>query len=222
MTKSEQEMRKEACVFGKSGKQLSKYQQRMNEMAGNLCVKNPLLLRNSGKLLELARKQVHESGYVYAKGKSRSRVFNPSTDSGQPSREKIDKQEREHRIQSIMEQIRDVKKHIELKQKRVEQAQTVQNFKLCDQLADEISSLKAKRRELETALRSLQQKQKKSEQYYARKANSSSTIDLTSDGGGGGGGGGDSGGGDSGGGGGGGDGDGDDGGGGGQSPARFL
>ena len=197
-------MRQEACVFGKSGKQLSKYQQRLNEVAGDLCIKNPLLLRNTGKLLELARKEVHESGYVYAKGKSRSKVFNPSTER-QPSREKIDKQEREHRIQSIMEQIGDTKKHIELKQKRVEQAQTVQNFKLCDQLADEVSSLKAKRRELESALRSLQQKQKKSKQYYARKANTnnssaSTSIDLTSlsdddDGGGGDGGGGGSGGG---------------------------
>ena len=157
-------MRQEACVFGKSGKQLSNYQQRLNEVAGDLCIKNPLLLRNTGKLLELARKEVHESGYVYAKGKSRSKVFNPSTER-QPSREKIDKQEREHRIQSIMEQIGDTKKHIELKQKTVEQAQTVPNFKLCDQLADEVSSLKAKRRELESALRSLQQKQKKSKQY---------------------------------------------------------
>ena len=175
-------MKQEACVFGKSGKRVSKYQQCLNDVAGDLCVKNPLLLRNTGKLLKLARKQVHVSGYVYAKGKSRSKVFNLSTER-QPSHEKIDKQEREHRIQSITEQIGDIKKHIELKQKRVEQAQTVQNFKLCDQLADEVSSLKAKRRELESALRSLQQKQKKSDQYYARKTsanNSSASIDLTS------------------------------------------
>ena len=147
-------MREQACLFGKSGKQVTKYQQRLNDIAGDLCVKNPLLLCSKGKLLELAREQVHESGYVYAKGKSRSKIFNPSTER-QPSREKIDKQEREHRMQSIVEQLSDIKKHIELKQKRMEQAQSVQNFKLCDQIADEILSLKAKRRELESTLRNL-------------------------------------------------------------------
>ena len=64
----------------------------------------------------------------------------------------------------------------------MEQAQSVQNFKLCDQIADEISSLKAKWRELESTLRNLQRKQKKSNQYYACKASSDSSapIDLTS------------------------------------------
>ena len=106
MTKSEQEMRQEACLFGKTGKRLTKYQKCLNDIAGDLCVKNPLLLRSKGKLLELARAHVHESGYVYAKGKSRSKVFSPSTER-QPCREKIDKQEREHRIQSIVEQLGD-------------------------------------------------------------------------------------------------------------------
>ena len=92
MAKSKQEMRREACLFGMLGKPVNKYQQRLNDVAGDLCVKNSLLLRNKGKLLELARKQVHESGYVYAKGKSHSKILNPSTKS-QPSREKVDKQE---------------------------------------------------------------------------------------------------------------------------------
>ena len=58
---------------------------------------------------------------------------------------------------------------------------TVRRWNL-HQLADEISPLKAKWRELEFALHSMQQKQKKSDQYYARKSrkdDSSSSVDLT-------------------------------------------
>ena len=115
-------------------------------------MKNPLLLRNTGKLLELAQKQVHESGYVYAMGKSRSKVFNPSTER-QPSREKINKQE-SIGYKVLWSKLVTQKSTLS-SNRRVEQAQTVQNFKLCDQLA--VSSLKCKRRELESALRSLQQ-----------------------------------------------------------------
>lgn len=178
MPMSEQQMREEACLFGKSGKSLTKYQQQLNNLPGELCLKDPLLLQNKGKLLQLAREKLHESGYVYAKGKSRSKVFHPSTEK-QTSRRKIDKEEREHRIQSITEQLGDIKKHISVKEKRIEQAQSVQN-KLCDQLSDEITSLKAKRRELESALRGLQLKKKKSDQYFARKAGGECSATMSS------------------------------------------
>ena len=47
----------------------------------------------------------------------------------------------------------------------MEQAQSVQNFKLCDQIADEISLKAKKRQELESTLWHLQQKKNKSNQY---------------------------------------------------------
>lgn len=185
--KNEQEIRRAACIFGKSGKRLTKYQQQLNEVAGDLCVDNTLLLYDKEKLLELSREQVHKSGYVYVKGKSRSKVLTTATTTEKhQTREKVDKQERGYRIESIVEQVSDIQKHIELKEKIVVQAQSIQNYKLCDQMTDEILSLKAKRRELEAALRSLQQKQKRSNQYYARKAqsneggSSSSSISQTS------------------------------------------
>ena len=62
-------------------------------------------------MLELSREHVHESGYVYAKGKSRSKMLNPTTEK-QPPREKVDKRERDRRIQSIVEQVDDIKKRI--------------------------------------------------------------------------------------------------------------
>lgn len=70
-------VQQEACVFGKSGKPLSKYHQRLNEAAGDLCLNN---------------KELHKSGYTYAKGKSWSKVFTSSVERA-PVREKVDKEE---------------------------------------------------------------------------------------------------------------------------------
>ena len=168
MERNEEEIRKQACLFGKSKKELTKYQQKMNEVAGDLCVKEPHLLSSKGKLIEIARTKLHESGYIYKKGKSRSKVINPPMEN-QSTREKVDKEEREHRISSLTEQLGDIQKHISVKEKRMEQAHGIQNFKLCDQLSTEVLLLKEKRRELEAALRVLKSKQKKSEKYFVQK-----------------------------------------------------
>lgn len=170
----DEEVRAKARIFGKSGKELTKYQARLNQAAGDLCVHNPALLAEKGKLLELAKDRLHESGYVYAKGKSRSRKFNPLDEMEErPKREKIDQREKQHRIDTLKEQLQDNNKHIGIKEKRIEQAQGLQNFKLCDQLSDEVTLLKKKRREIESALRALERKEQRSVRYFARKSSSS-------------------------------------------------
>ena len=72
-------------------------------------------------------------------------------------------------MSSLTEQIKDIQKHIQVKQKRIEQANGIQNFKPCDQLSEEVVSLKEKRREAEATLRILKSKKKKSDQYFTRK-----------------------------------------------------
>ena len=54
---------------------LSDYQQEVNAAAEKICLRNPHMICKRGTLLELARKEVHDSGYVYKKGKSRSKAF---------------------------------------------------------------------------------------------------------------------------------------------------
>ena len=113
----EEAVRAKARIFGKSGKEVTKYQARLNQVAGDLCVHNPALLAEKGKLLELAKDKLHESGYVYAKGKSRSRKFNPLDEvEERPKRKKIDQRERQHRIDTLKEQLQD-NKHIGIKEK---------------------------------------------------------------------------------------------------------
>ena len=181
----EEEVRAQARIYGKSGKEVTKYQRRLNEVAGDLCVRDPVLLGDRRKLLELAKDELHESGYVYAKGKSRSKKFNlVSEEEERPiKREKIDKQERQHRIETLKEQLQDNNKHISIKEKRIEQAQGVQNYKLCDQLSAEVTELKTKRREIESLLRALQRKEQRSAKYFSRKSLASGVIasDISSD-----------------------------------------
>ena len=41
-----EDIRKQASLFGKSGKDLTKYLEQMNAIADDLCFSNPALLRN--------------------------------------------------------------------------------------------------------------------------------------------------------------------------------
>ncbi len=148
---NEESIRAKASIFGKSAKKLSKYQTRINEATGHLCVENPSLLADRAKLFDLAQDAV-QPDYQFARGKSRSKKVAPS-ESRQPKREKNDSEERCHRMTSLQERIQDTNKHITLKERRVEQAQGSQNFKLCDQLMVEVDSLKKTRGEVESALR---------------------------------------------------------------------
>ena len=109
-------------------------QERINEIAGDICVENPTFLSEQGKLLEIAKERIHESGFIYSKGKSRSKKFHVD-DEERPKRDKIDREECQHRIESLQEQLKDTNNHISVKERRIEQAQVVQNYKLCDQMS---------------------------------------------------------------------------------------
>ena len=128
------------------------------------------MLGDKGKLLELARVKLHESGYIYCKGRSHSRVLNPeATNQDKQKRQKIDQTERKHHIENLQDELKDLSKHITVKERRIEQAQTAMNFKLCDQLSDKISKLKAKKCEVDTRLRAILHKEKRSKSYFDQK-----------------------------------------------------
>ena len=62
---NEEEIRKQAQIYQKG--QLMPYQQRINEVAGEICLQNPSMLTRRGKLLEMCRLSVDKSGYQYKK-----------------------------------------------------------------------------------------------------------------------------------------------------------
>ena len=136
-------------------------------------------------LLEMARKKVHESGYCYKKGQTRSKVLNPSSlevdKPPQPKRQKIEALERQRRIEELKEQISDLNRRIQIKEQRLEQATASRNFKMCDEVATEISELKSQRQELNTELAGLQQKSRKAAEYRNRKKSAALEYECSDD-----------------------------------------
>ena len=63
-----------------------------------------------------------------------------------PKRPKISQTLREHRIKELNEEISDVTDIINLKEKRRNQAEGIRNYKVCEQLSEEIMELKTKKR----------------------------------------------------------------------------
>ena len=144
----------------------------MNDAAGDICVRNPIMLSMRGELLELARKSVNDSGYEYKKGKSRSKRFGSasSVKASTPKRPKLDQEFRARRMQQIQEEVKTINTQLSFKERRVEAGAQLKNFKLCDQLTDEISELQRQRRALEMELQCLEKKEKNSNWYQKQKA----------------------------------------------------
>ena len=65
-----QEIKKEAIFFKKEP--LSTYHNKVNEASQAICLRKPSMLRRRGELLVQTKQSVHNTGYVYRKGKSRS------------------------------------------------------------------------------------------------------------------------------------------------------
>ena len=74
MPTSDEEMQQKSHIFGrnKDNPKLTDYQERINKACEKLCVQDPRLLLDKGERLKQARAKVHEEGYVYKKGYSRS------------------------------------------------------------------------------------------------------------------------------------------------------
>ena len=112
------ENREQAKIYKKES--ISKYQSAVNDAAASICTRNPAMLTKRGELLTLARKSVDEGGYVYGKGKSRSKAFGSVTDEAGPSapkRPKITQEIRDRRRQDITEELKSIGTQIQFKEK---------------------------------------------------------------------------------------------------------
>ena len=74
----DEEAIKKSSVIFQSRRILTDYQKWINNASFHLCQGNPaLLLGKKGEIFELARAKVHEDGYNYKKGRSRSKKHQP-------------------------------------------------------------------------------------------------------------------------------------------------
>lgn len=123
----------------------------------------------------LAKQSVHDSGYLYRKGASRSKKYGSAVDDAtKPKRVKTSTDERVSRMKTIKEELSDLQNRVSFKRKRLDAAEVTKNYKLCDQLSEEIADLNKSKRLLEVELSMLQKKEKKSKRYYQRKRESDS------------------------------------------------
>lgn len=83
----------------------------------------------------------------------------------QPKRQKINAYERQRRINELNEEISGLNCHIKIKEQRIDQANASRNYRMCDELAGEVTDLKSRRRQLSSELADLQRRYTKAVQY---------------------------------------------------------
>lgn len=166
---------KQAVIFGRNPDKCSRltpYHLKINDAAKALCLKNPELLNDRAKLLELSREKVHADGYQYHKGVSRSKRYHSDVCQKAPKRGKVSEDVQLRRIGELQEDIQDVGDQIKIKAKRRDLAAASHQYKDCDRLTSQISVLRQKLREHQTELNRLEKKQRKSVWYQNRKSRS--------------------------------------------------
>ena len=114
-------------------------------------------------------------GYAFKKGYSRSNSSASSnSDSDHPppklKRAKRNSEERVKETNDLTSLRENVKSHLQIKQKRLEKAKSVQDFKLCDQLTLEIRKLLKEKSDHERQITAIQIKEPKSLWYHKTKS----------------------------------------------------
>lgn len=101
------------------------------------------------------------STYTFKKGYSRSSNSSNSDSETPPpklKRAKRDSEERKKEVDNLTSLIENVKSHLQIKQKRLEKAKSVKDFKQCDQLTLEIRTLLKEKSDHERQLTAIQKK----------------------------------------------------------------
>lgn len=169
------------CLLAESSKvykmePLTKYKQQINKAAFELSIENPNLLCDRKALLTSARKRVHDSGYEYKKGKSRSFSLDQTN---AHKRQKIDSSTRSKQLSDLQQSLDSIDQCIKMKQNRCQESEQIKNYKLCDELMSEISTLLLEKQQIEADVSALKRKEKKSKWYYRRRSSSTSELDMS-------------------------------------------
>ena len=165
-------IRTKAKIYGRdSSKKLTNYQQKINDAAVELALKDPNLLLCRQKLLELSRTKVNEGGYQFKKGKSRSKQL--QSDCPPPKRPKSSESLGMKHIKELEEDIKDLSDQLKYKEKRRDQAASSRNYKVCDQLTEEMATVKKRKRECEEELRLWNKRQQQAKWYKQKCADAS-------------------------------------------------
>lgn len=116
--------------------------------------------------------------YQFKKGKSRSKRYNPTPPS--PKRKKMNQDARLARMKTLEDDIKNIKDRVSYKEKRRQVAEDMKNYRICDEITEEIGTLLKECRQLSIELKLLTKKDKNSRMYYQRKSTSKSPLQSSS------------------------------------------
>ena len=179
--RDETEIKRMAVIFGRKeiSRPLTKYEQKMNSAAIEMCLKNPGFLRKSKQeRMDAARQKIMDDGFEFVKGRSRSKK--DSDLSLSTPRRKQNKDFREERLKEVSEEISDLNERIGYKERRIEGALNNKNYKKADDIKEEIIALKQKRKESEAERKRLLTSDRRSKVYHRRKLISSGSSESSS------------------------------------------
>ena len=122
-------------------------------------------------LLELTQKRVYQKGYSFVKGKSRSKRFAspPLEEPPKPRCAKVCAEVRQKRISALEEEITNLEKQLHFKEKRRQQAESTRNYKLCEEITEEIRFVSHQKRDLSEELCKFKEKERKAKWYLKTK-----------------------------------------------------
>lgn len=158
------------------GAQLTKYQEAINNASYELCLDNQGLLNRKGELLELARKRIHDNGYVYKKRASRSKSFGVSKNEPEPKQQKVSTEFRQKRIKDLSEDIESIKTTITLLEKERYKQHNMKKYAQAASIEEQIGSKRKEKRAFEEELTRLQGKEAKSKRYHQSKTKKENTL----------------------------------------------
>lgn len=122
-------------------------------------------------LLQYARQKVVENGYFFKKGKSRS-LLSESAEPASKRSKRTDQVVRTETLQRLESELKITNQRINIKEKQCEQGAAVKNYKLCNDLLEEINSLTKEKHETQAEISVLKRKNKKSNWYMKHKQRS--------------------------------------------------
>lgn len=169
-----EKIKTESVIF--KGGTLSTYQSAMNQASQKLCLDNPTLINDRGRLIEQARQQVHDDGYQYKKKNSRSKAFgkvaNPDSGS-EPKKPKWSQEMRSKRLAEIEEDLQGLDSQMRFLERSREKYSATQQYEHAAEKCKEIASIRERKRKLQAETTQLQKLDVKSKKYQKKKKKTS-------------------------------------------------
>lgn len=144
-------IRIQSKVYGKDPtKKITAWHQKVDECAFQMALKDPkVLLLPRQQLIETAQRKAREAGYNFVKGK---KPFQGNISTTGITYSKISETIRMKKIAELEDDIKDLNDRLTYKEKQREQATLARNYKLCDQLTDEMRYVKTEKRKAASTL----------------------------------------------------------------------